>query len=80
MLRVALTEYRATPGNRGAWCLRRDDGSVAHFEMLTFWDNEAAIARFAGADIEVAKYYDFDAEYLLEKEPGVLHFEVTSGG
>ena len=35
MQRIALPEYRATPGNRGAWCLRRADGDVTHFEMLT---------------------------------------------
>ncbi|MBO9517543.1 MAG: hypothetical protein J7493_05710 [Porphyrobacter sp.] len=73
---VALPDYRSTEGNRGAWCLSRVEGDVTHVEMLTFWDDLAAIKRFAGQDVGVAKYYDFDEGFLLEKEPGVLHFEV----
>lgn len=77
MHEVALPDYRSTPGNRGAWCLSRVEGDVTHVEMLTLWDDLAAIQRFAGEDVEAAKYYDFDARFLLEKEPRVLHFEVT---
>jgi heme-degrading monooxygenase HmoA len=75
---VALPEYKATPGNRGAWCLRRPDGERTHFEMLTFWDDVDAIRRFAGEDYEAAKYYDFDAAYLIEMEPHVRHYELYS--
>jgi heme-degrading monooxygenase HmoA len=78
MREVALPDYRSIAGNRGAWCLRRLDGDSVHFEMLTFWDDEEAIRRFAGSPIEIAKYYDFDDEFLLEKEPHVLHFEVVA--
>ncbi len=77
MRTVGLPDYRSTEGNRGAWCLHRRDGDVVHVEMLTFWEDEAAIRRFAGADLARAKYYDFDPDYLLEMEPGVLHFDVT---
>ena len=77
MREVGIADYRATPGNKGAWCLHRTEGDVAHVEMLTFWEDEAAIRRFAGDDIGIAKYYDFDGDYLLEKEPHVLHFEVV---
>jgi hypothetical protein len=80
MRSVALPEYMATRGNRGAWCLHRSEGDVAHFEMLTFWDDVEAIKRFAGDDYEQAKYYDFDPEYLIEMEPRVRHFEVYSAG
>jgi hypothetical protein len=76
MQEVAVPDYRSTQGNRGAWCLNRVEGDVTHIEMLTFWDDFAAIKRFAGEDVSVAKYYDFDDAFLLEKEPGVLHFEV----
>lgn len=30
---------------------------------------------FAGSDISVAKYYPDDADFLLEFEPTVEHFE-----
>ena len=75
---VAIPEYKATPGNQGAWCLRRIDGDIAHFEMLTFWTDEQVIKSFAGDDIQQAKYYDFDAEYLLEFEPHVRHYKLYS--
>ena len=76
MKQVGLPDYRSTEGNRGAWCLHRRDGDVVHVEMFTFWEDEAAIRRFAGSDLLKAKYYDFDAEFLLELEPEVTHFEV----
>ncbi len=78
MREVALPDYKATPGNLGAWCLTRPEGQVVHFEMLTFWADLEAIKRFAGADFEHAKYYDFDAEFLLEQEPFVRHYEAVS--
>jgi heme-degrading monooxygenase HmoA len=76
MKQVGLPDYRATEGNRGAWCLHRREGDAVHVEMFTFWENEDAIRRFAGTDLTKAKYYDFDPEFLLELEPEVTHFEV----
>ena len=79
MENVALPDYRSTPGNRGAWCLHRVAGTVVHVEMVTLWQDEAAIRRFAGEDVARAKYYDFDRRFLLEMEPGVAHFDVIEG-
>jgi heme-degrading monooxygenase HmoA len=76
MRTVALPDYKSTPGNRGAYCLHRVEGDVAHFEMLTFWENVDAIKRFAGNDYAVAKYYDFDRSFLIELEPHVRHYTV----
>jgi heme-degrading monooxygenase HmoA len=76
---TGLADYRATPGNRGTWLLRRDDDGVAHFTTLTFWDSLAAIQAFAGADHEAARYYPEDDAYLLEREPRVVHFDVVAG-
>lgn len=76
---IAIPDYGATEGNRGAWCLHRRDGDVVHVEMFTFWDDEAAIRRFAGDELLKAKYYDFDADYLIELEPEVTHLEVIEG-
>jgi heme-degrading monooxygenase HmoA len=75
--RLGLRDYRTTPGNRGAWVLSRVEGDVAHFLTLSFWENREAIARFAGEDIERARYYDEDKNYLLEYEPTVTHYEIT---
>lgn len=74
MRTVAIADYKATPGNLDAVCLQRVDGAIVHFEMLTLWESVDAIKRFAGENYEVPKYYDFDAEYLIEKELRVQYF------
>ena len=79
MEQTGLADYRSTLGNRGAWCLHRPEGDIVHVEMFTLWDDLDAIRRFAGADLLKAKYYDFDADFLLELEPEVIHFEVVEG-
>jgi heme-degrading monooxygenase HmoA len=76
MRTIALDDYRSIPGNRGAFVLHRIADGVAHFVMLTFWESRDAIKAFAGDDIEAAKYYDFDRDYLIELEPTVLHYEM----
>jgi len=70
---TGLADYRATPGNRDVRVLRRIEGERAHFVLLTLWDSVEAIARFAGPDIEVARYYPEDERFLLEREPRVDH-------
>jgi len=75
MRTIAIPDYRATPGNKGAYALRRIEGDTAHFLMLTFWESEEAIRAFAGSDIRKAKYYDFDRNFLLEMEPSSSHYE-----
>lgn len=72
----AIPDYRSTPGNVAVSILRRIEGDVAHFLTLTHWESLEAIAAFAGADVERAKYYPEDSEFLLELEPTVQHFEV----
>ena len=76
----AMPDYRGVPGNLGAQVLQRDDGEVTHFLTLSYWESEDAIRAFAGEDLLAAKYYPEDAQFLLEFEPRVLHFEVSSAG
>ncbi|HEX7196040.1 MAG TPA: antibiotic biosynthesis monooxygenase [Candidatus Limnocylindria bacterium] len=78
MERVAIPDYRATAGNLGAYALRRDEGEITHVVMLTFWESLDAIRAFAGDEVETAKYYDFDVDYLLELEPTVTHYSVPA--
>jgi hypothetical protein len=49
MRTVAIPDYRSTPGNKGAYALRRIEGDTAHFLMVTFWESEEAIRAFAAA-------------------------------
>lgn len=51
-------------------------GDRSEFLMLTFWESRDAIRAFNGDDISVAKYYDFDAEVLLEMVPHTDHYEM----
>jgi len=74
--RTGIPEYRATPGNLGVYVFRRIEAGKAHFLLLTLWESEDAIKRFAGSDMEKAKYYPEDERYLLELEPNVTHYEV----
>src|SRR5260370_21967547 len=76
MRTVAIPDYRSTPGNRGAYALRRMEGDTAHFLMVTFWESEEAIRAFAGDYISVAKYYDFGKDFLLELEACSTHYEM----
>ena len=76
--KTGLRECRATPGNRGVYVLRRIDAGVAHFLFISLWDSMDAIARFAGAEVDRARYYPEDREFLLEFEPTVTHYEVMA--
>ena len=78
MRTVALPDYRATAGNLSAETLHRIEGGVAHFLMVTQWESLDAIKTFAGEDIAIAKYYDFDKDFLLELEPYAYHYETYS--
>jgi heme-degrading monooxygenase HmoA len=71
-----IPDYRNIPGNRGAFVFRRIESDVAHFVTLSFWDSRDSVEAFAGKDIEVARYYPEDKQYLLEFEPHVVHYEV----
>ena len=75
----AVPDYRSVPGNVSVHVLERREGDVTHFVTLTFWEDMEAIRRFAGADVEAAKYYPEDRDYLLEFEPQVVHYEVVGG-
>ena len=73
----AIPDYRSVPGNVSVHILERQDGEVSHFITMTFWTSMEAIAGFAGADVEAAKYYPEDRDFLLEYEPRVVHYEVV---
>ena len=76
----AMPDYRGTHGNLGAQVLRRDEGDIAHFVTLSYWEDENAIRAFAGDELLKAKYYPEDQDFLLEFEPQVVHYEVRSAG
>ena len=73
-----LKEYRNTQGNRGVFVFRRVIGDRADFLLVSLWDSFASIRAFAGDDIERARYFPEDREFLLEFEPKVAHYDVLA--
>ena len=73
----AIPDYQSVEGNLSVQILERTEGHVTHFITLTFWKDLDSIKGFAGEDVEVAKYYPEDGEFLLEFEPHVVHYEVV---
>jgi heme-degrading monooxygenase HmoA len=75
--RRAIGDYRSVPGNISVHVLERAEGAVTHFVTMTFWESMGAVSGFAGQDVEAAKYYPEDRDFLLELEPTVVHYEVV---
>jgi heme-degrading monooxygenase HmoA len=74
---TGFAAYGETPGNRGAWMLRRDTGDVTEFITYSLWDSVEAVKAFAGEDYEVAVYYPEDERFLVERDGTVAHYEVA---
>jgi heme-degrading monooxygenase HmoA len=74
---TGIAEYRGTPGNRGVLVLRRIAGGRAEFLLITLWESEDAVRRFAGDDIGRAVFYPEDDRFLIGREDRVEHFEVA---
>ena len=74
---TGFREYGETPGNRGAWLLRRDHDGTTEFITLSLWDSVEAIRTFAGDDIEAAVLYPEDERYLIDGESRITHYDVA---
>ncbi len=79
MNEIAIPDYRRIAGNLGAFCLAARRGDAVDVTMLTFWKDMTAVRSFAGPSPHVAKYYDFDAEYLLSMSAEAEHAEIEAG-
>ncbi len=76
--RTGVTELATTDGNRGVYLLRRKEGDQERFRVLSLWDSMEGIRRFAGDDVEKARYFPEDARFLLGLARNVEHFEVVA--
>lgn len=77
LLKRAIPDYRSVKGNISVHILERQEGDVTHFITMTFWENMNAVRGFAGNDVDRAKYYPEDKDFLLEFEPTVVHYDVV---
>jgi hypothetical protein len=76
---TGLAEYAEVPGNEGAQMVTRElGGGRTEVMTVSWWDSLTSIRGFAGADIERAKYYPEDDDYLLEREDLVRHYVVAA--
>ncbi|HUA04839.1 MAG TPA: hypothetical protein VMB27_13120 [Solirubrobacteraceae bacterium] len=74
---TGLAAYKNTPGNRGAWMLRRDIDEKTEFLTFSLWESMDAVKAFAGEDPEVAVFYPEDDRYLVERDLTVTHYDVA---
>ncbi len=74
---TGLAEYRKVEGNRGALALRRVAAGQAEFLLVSLWDSESAIRRFAGPDMDRAVFYPEDEQFLIDRDDHVTHYEVV---
>lgn len=71
-----IRDYRGTPGNRGAYVMRRAEADRVHFLLISLWESREAIEAYAGEDIDKARYFHYDVECLIDPEETVTHYEV----
>lgn len=76
---AGVKKIRGIKGNCGAEMLRRIDGDVAEFYVISYWPSRDSIRAFAGDDIEKTHHLPRDPEFLLELEEHVKHFDLASG-
>lgn len=73
---TGLIAYQHTPGNRGVLALRRDLEDRTEFLLITFWESEEAVKRFAGPDPSRAIFYPADQDMLVEFDSFANHYEL----
>jgi heme-degrading monooxygenase HmoA len=71
-----LPELRKIPGFVDASILSRAVAGGVEFLVETRWESLDAIAKFAGADPEVAVVPTKAAAMMIEHDPRARHFEV----
>jgi len=76
LIEKAVPDYSSVDGLLKMYFLRRNEGSIAHFLLITIWDSLESIKKFAGDEPELAKYYLEDDNFLLEKEKYVAIYRV----
>jgi heme-degrading monooxygenase HmoA len=68
---------RETPGNRGYYILRREDGDRTEFVTMSLWDSLDAIRAFAGDNLDEAVFYEDHDRFLVDRERFVTHYEIA---
>ncbi|PKA82026.1 hypothetical protein ATE92_0151 [Ulvibacter sp. MAR_2010_11] len=72
----AIPDYKKTDGFIKLTFMSSIHNELACFKLITFWENFEVIKNFAGSDIEKAKYYAEDKDFLIDFPEKVAHYEV----
>jgi heme-degrading monooxygenase HmoA len=75
--KTGIEQYRSTPGNAGAWILRRDIGELTEVVTFSLWESMDAVRAFAGDDPSRAVFYPEDERFLVEWGKTVEHYDVS---
>jgi heme-degrading monooxygenase HmoA len=74
---AGVRDYQNTAGNADAEILLRSIGEQAYeVTVLTWWESLEAIGRFAGENVDEARYYPEDERFLLSRPRIVEHYEL----
>jgi heme-degrading monooxygenase HmoA len=72
-----LGELRRLPGFGGARLLRREVADETEFMSVVFFDDIAAIRRFAGDDLQTAVVAESARRVLVSFDAHVQHYDVA---
>lgn len=73
---VGVKKIARIPGNRGVQLMMRKATEEAEFMVVSYWDSIDAIRGYAGPTYEHVHDLPRDAEFLIDKETLVRHFEL----
>jgi heme-degrading monooxygenase HmoA len=77
---AGVAKMKKVPGNLGVELMRRNQGGMADFLMVSYWTSLDAVKNYAGSDYAKARPLDRDREFLIDPEPEVVHYEVVRSG
>ena len=75
VMETGIRDLVATPGNVGAQIWQHPEGAITHIWVVSWWKDRESIQAFAGKEIDIARYYEDDKNYLLEFEPTLINCE-----
>jgi len=75
--RTGVLVCRHCQGNRGVLLLRHQREETTEFLFVSLWESMEALQDFAGADVDKPVTYAGDADYLIEADTRVRHYDVV---
>jgi heme-degrading monooxygenase HmoA len=73
-----IVKIRGLAANLGVQMLKRTDGDVTEFIVISYWPSLESIHAFAGANIDKATFLPRDREFLINPDTYVRHYEVSA--